>query len=312
MRREPEVVKTLPEGAGGRPSSPKFRRHLQGYELGLVTLGMVLTFALLTLPRASEPGTLPLPRIDRAEALRRDAEQRGLARGAERSGLPFEVRAVGEALRQFGATAARGNDATHERQDIQERMKIALAKGQEPLLLQLRAVQTQFFVAALTQFERDGRPSQDLRELGGDFLEHAERSGWIDEHRHCLVDATTLGVLFRWRWATLVDKPRAFPFAPSLNDWRIYYRFLLLRPERLPGQDLAGDDSTRLNLVSSLAHKDPDYPAGFAKGYLLYRLGDREAAAIEYRAQLSTSDSGPYALLARNYLIYTLQGVSPE
>ena len=312
MKREPDVVKTPPTGADERTSPPKFRRHLQGYELGLVTLGMVLTFALLTLPRASEPSTLPLPRIDRAEALRRDREQRDLARSAERSGLPFEVRAVGEALRRFGVTAAQGYDATHERQDIRERMKIALAKGQEPLLLQLRAVQTQFFLAALSQFEQDGRPSQDLRELGGNFLEHAQRSGWFDEHRHCLGDATTLGVLFRWRWATLVDRARVFPFAPSLNDWRIYYRFLLLHPERVQGQDPANDDSARLNLVSSLALKDPDYPAGFAKGYLLYRLGDREAAAIEYRAQLSKTDSGPYALLARNYLIYTLQGVSPE
>ena len=312
MRREPEVVKTLPKRADERTSPPNFRRHLQGYELGLVTLGMVLTFALLALPRASEPCTLPLPRIDRAEALRRDAQQGDLVSSAERSGLPFEVRAVGEALRQFGATTAQGHDATHERQDIQERVKVALTKGQAPLLLQLRAVQTQYFLAALSQFERDGKPSRDLRELGGDFLEHAEWSAWLDEHHHCLADATTLGVLFRWRWATLVDQARVFPFAPSLNDWRIYYRFLLLHPERLPGQDAASDDGARFKLVSSLAHKDPDYPAGFAKGYLLYRLGDREAAAAEYRAQLSKSASGPYALLARNNLIYALQGVSPE
>jgi hypothetical protein len=312
LRREPKLVKTPPKGPDERTSPPNFRRHLQGYELGLVTLGMVLTFALLALPRASEPCTLPLPRIDRAEALRRDAQQRDLASSAERSGLPFEVRAVGEAVRQFGASTAQGYDATHERQDIRERVKVALAQGQGPLLVQLRAVQTKYFLAALSQFERDGKPNRDLRELGGDFLEHAERSGWLDEHRHCVADASTLGVLFRWRWATLVEEARVFPFAPSLNDWRIYYRFLLTYPERLPGQEAADDDSARLKLVSSLAHKDPEYPAGFAKGYLLYRLGDREEAAVEYRAQLSKSDSGPYALLARNYLIYALQGVSPE
>jgi hypothetical protein len=313
LRREPEVVKTPPAGGTERVSPPDFRRHLQGYELGLVTLGMVLTFALLALPRASEPSTLPLPRIDRAQALLSDAHERDLVSSAERAGLPFEVRAVGEALRHFGATSAQGYDPAHEREDIQERVKIAFAKGQQPLLLKLRAVQTQYFLAALAKFERDGKPSQDLEELGGDFLSHARQSGWFDEHRHCLADATTLGVLFRFRWASLVDKARVFPFAPSLNDWRIYYRFLLLHPERLePGQAFGGDDEARLKLVNSLAHKDPDYPAAFAKGYLLYRLGDREAAATEYRAQLSGTDSGPYALLARNYLIYALQGVSTE
>ncbi len=313
MRREPKVVKTRPAGSHERVSPADFRRHLQGYELGLVTLGMVLTFALLTLPRASEPSTLPLPRIDREQARLSDAHERELVTSAERAGLPFEVRAVGEAVRHFGATSAQGYDPAHDRQDIRERVKIALAKGQGPLLLQLRAVQTQYFLAALAKFERDGKPSQDLQELGGDFLSHARQSGWFDEHRHCSADRTTLGVLFRFRWSSLVEKARVFPFAPSLNDWRIYYRFLLLHPERLaPGQDFSGDDEARLKLVNSLAHKDPDYPAAFAKGYLLYRLGDREAAAIEYRAQLGKSDSGPYALLARNYLIYALQGVSPE
>jgi hypothetical protein len=313
LRREPEVVKTPPAVGDERLSPPNFRRHLQGYELGLVTLGMVLTFALLTLPRASEPSTLPLPRIDRAEALRSDAHERDLMSSAERAGLPFDVRAVGEALRHFGATSAQGYDPAHDRQDIQERVEIAMDKGQGPLLLKLRAVQTQYFLTALTQFERDGKPSQDLQELGGDFLSHAQQSGWFDEHRHCLADTTTLEVLFRFRWASLIEKARVFPFAPSLNDWRIYYRFLLLHPERLdPEQSSGGDDEARLKLVNSLARRDPDYPAAFAKGYLLYRLGDREASATEYRAQLGKSDSGPYALLARNYLIYALQGVSPE
>jgi len=313
LRREPEVVKTAPAGGDERISPPDFRRHLQGYELGLVTVGMVLSFALLTLPRASEPSTLPLPRIDRPEALRSEARERDLLSSAEQAGLPFEVRAVGEALRHLGATIAEGYDATHDRQDIKERVEIALDKGQGRLLLELRAVQTQYFTAALAEFERDGKPSQDLQELGGDFLSHARQSGWFDEHRHCLADTTTLGVLFRFRWANLIGKARVFPFAPSLNDWRIYYRFLLLHPERLePGQDFGGDDQARLKLVNSLAHRDPEYPAAFAKGYLLYRLGDREAAATEYRAQLGKSDSGAYALLARNYLIYALQGVSTE
>jgi hypothetical protein len=292
---------------------PNFRRHLQGYELGLLTVAMVLTFALLTLPRASEPTTLPLPRIDRSEARQRDEHERELVTQAEREGLPFDVRAVGEALRRFGATNAQGLDAVHERQDVQERVRIALGKGQEPLLLRLRAVQTQFFLDALARFERERKPNRDLEELGGDFLAHAEQSGWFDDRGHCLADATTLAVLFRWRWSTLIDKQRLFPFAPTLNEWRIYFRFLLLHPERpRRGQGAAADDETRVLLVSALARRDPEYPESFAKGYLLYRLGNQEAAATEYRAHLGRADSQEYALLARNNLIYALQGVSSE
>jgi hypothetical protein len=313
LRREPELVKTVAGADKQSARRPNFRRHLEGYELGLVTVGMVLTFALLALPRASVPEILPLPSVDRAEAHRRESSEGELATDTERTGLPFEVRAVGEAIRHFGQTSAEGFDATHEREDIAERVKVVQSKRQTPLLLRLRAVQTRYFLAALAQFEREGTANADLNELGGDFWNRARRSGWFDEHGRCLADISTLRVLFQLHWAELIDERRAFPFAPTLNDWRIYYRFLLLHPERLPTSAGANaDDEVRLKLVNALARKDPEYPEAFARGYLFYRLGDPESAATSYRAQLGAHDSGPYALLARNYLIYTLKGLSPE
>ena len=65
-------------------------------------------------------------------------------------------------------------------------------------------------------------------------------------------------------------------------------------------------------MVSALSRKDPEYPAFFARGYLYYRLDDRESAATAFRSYLAQRESGPYALLARNYLIQSLQGVSSE
>jgi hypothetical protein len=313
LRLEPELVKKQPNGAPEPPPRWDFRRHLQGYELGLLTVGTVLTFTLLALPRASEPEVLPLPRVDRAEARRSEARDRELAASAEREPLPFEVRAVGESIRHFGLTRSQGFDAEHDREDIEVRVGIVNALGKAQLLLRLRAIQTRYFLAALADFESNGKPSADLNELGGDFLKQAEQSGWFDAAHHSAADQATLRVLFQLRWSDLIQKRRAFPFAPSLNDWRIYYRFLLLHPERLPtllGEGL--DDEARLKLVSALAHKDPDYPEAFARGYLAYRLGDSEASAAAYRAQLGKSESGPYALLARNYLIYALRGVSSE
>ncbi len=313
MRREPEVVKNQPSDAHSASGQSNFRRHLQGYELGLVTIGMALTFALLALPRASVPEALPLPLVDRAFSERYEAGQRELSAEAERSGLPFEVRAVGEAIRHFGLNDALHVDTTHDREEIQERVRVVLEHRNTQALLQLRAVQAAYFLRAFQQFTQEGSVSTDLKELGGDFVLQGQRSGWIDGSRHCLADATTLRVLFRLRWADLIGRRRVFPFSASLNDSRIYYRFLLLHPERLSTEPSEqADNEARLKLVSALSRTDPEYPAAFAQGYLLFRLGQRESAAAAYRSQLAKHESGAYALLARNYLIFALQDVSSE
>jgi hypothetical protein len=315
LRRDAEVVKELP-GPVTTPAGPGgFRRHFAGYELGLVTVGMVLTFALLALPRASVPMTLPLPRADRAEARRSADDERELATRTETEGLPFEVRAVGEAVRRFGRASAQGEDTSHAQDDIRTRVKVVLDANQAPLLLRLRAVQTQYFFAALRQFEQRGTRSSELDELGGDFLVHARKSGWLDPTNRLVPDEATLRVLFRLRWADLIGKSAVFPFAPSLNEWRIYYRFLLQHPEPRQGQpepQPTDTDQLRLRIATALGRKDPDYPTDLAQGYLLFRLGDAEGAASAYRRHLFKHHGGPYSLLAQNYLIYTLQGVSSE
>ena len=83
LRRDDEVVKKLaeeaPVGLASAMRRTGLRRHFEGYELGLVTVGMVLSFALLALPRPSVPMTLPLPRVNHAEARRSAIEARALA-----------------------------------------------------------------------------------------------------------------------------------------------------------------------------------------------------------------------------------------
>ncbi|MET0791791.1 MAG: hypothetical protein ABW061_09745, partial [Polyangiaceae bacterium] len=312
LRRDPDVVKTPPEGAESSARRGSFRRHLQGYELGLVTLGMVLTCALLALPRASVPDTLPLPKVDHAEARRSLEAERALSAVAESEGLPFEVRALGESIRHFGQSVTRGLDTTHDRQDIRERFKIAIDKGQGPALLRLRAVQTQYFLRALARFEQDGKPNLDLQELGADFVPQAKASGWFAPSGRGFADEATLSVLFRLHWADLIERRRVFPYAPTLNEWRIYYHFLLLHPPGASAQAGSSVDAERLRVVNALSSKDADYPGFFAKGYLYYRLDDRESSATAFRSHLAQHESGPYALLARNYLIHSLQGVRAD
>jgi len=315
LRRDSEVVKKSPGPGEKHALRGGLRRHLQGYELGLLTVGMVLTFSLLALPRASRPMTLPLPRIDRAEARRRNTSERELSSRAEATGLPFELRAVGEAIRHFGHSLNQGIDTKHDLDDLRERMQAVVSKGQASLLPSLRAVQTQYFLRALARFESEGKPNSELEELGADFMLHAQHNGWFGKDGRFLADDATRRVLFQMHWAELVGKRSSFPFAPTLNDWRLYYRFLLLHPEQraAPQADAESEaNAERVRVVNALARKDPDYPAFFARGYLFDRLGDSEAAASAYRAHLAQHESGPYALLARNYLIHTLQGGDSE
>lgn len=315
MSRDHKLVKKPPAAGQKQAAAGRFRKHLQGYELGLLTLGIAACASLLALPRASRPATLPLPRVDRAEARRRDASERDRALRTEATGLPFAVRAVGESIRHYGQSVSQGLDSAHDIDDLRERVKTVEESGQASLLLDLRAVQTQYFLRALAQFEHDHEPNRELLELGGDFSKHAQHNGWFGRDGRFLADEATRRVLFQLHFAELIGKRAKFPFAPTLDDWRSYYRFLLQFPEReLPqaADDESAANVSRVRVVNALARKDPSYPAFFARGYLFDRLGDRQAAAAAYRAHLGLHESGRYALLARNYLIYTLQGADSE
>ena len=182
-------------------------------------------------------------------------------------------------------------------------------------MLSLRAVQTQYFLRALARFETEGKPDSELLELGADFLKHALHNGWFASDGRFVADEATRRVLFELHFAELIRKRGAFPFAPTLDDWRHYYRLLLQYPEReltTVADAESAVNVARVRVVNALSRKDPTYPALFAKGYLLDRLGDRQAAAAAYRAHLGQHESGAYALLARNYLIHTLQGADSE
>ncbi|HEX3774452.1 MAG TPA: hypothetical protein VHV51_08305 [Polyangiaceae bacterium] len=313
MKWDAGIVKEPVGNAPPQRDRGGFRRHFAGYELGLVTVGMVLTFALLALPRASTPTALPVPKIDRAEARRSAEDERALAARTERERLPFEIRSVGEAIRRFGRAKARGEDAAAERDELNTRMLAASGAVQVPLLLRLRAVQTEYFLRALRQFARDGKASTDLDELGGDFVVSAQRNGWLDSRRHLLIDESTLRVLFHLRWVDLIGRRTVFPFAPSLNDWRMYYGFLLRHPQPSARPDDANDGAAaRLRVVAALSRKDPEYPEAVARGFLLYQMGEVEGSAVAYRRYLGEHASGPYVLLARNQLIYVLRGLTSE
>ncbi len=270
-----------------------------------MSVGIALLGALLAVPREVPPDVLPLPRIDRQEQRRASTLERERAVEALQSPLPFDVRAVGETFRRFGQAEEGGRSAAALalREELARRAAKARQAQGDAMLLRLRALQTHLLLGSLASWEAGGPVGSDLAELGGSLVRDATRLGWVDRHGRFIMSRVEREVLFRIRWARLAGLLDEHPFAPSLTDWRTYYRFLLehaptpSRVEARRQQALA-----TLEVVRALEKRDPDYPALLARGVLLYEHGAYAAADQALGAHLLRFPEGPWRLRAQNYL----------
>ncbi len=309
-------VKKGPLAAKQPAGRPRLARHFEGWQLGALTVGWVLTAALLAVPRAAPPGVFPVPLLDVREAAAQRARFNELSDRAERRPLPFETRAVGDGFRKLGlALAGAGEDADHQHRVVRERVGLALQAAQGPALLELRAVQARLFVTAVRAHEGSSLVSPELQALGGDFVKRAIRNGWLGPSGSGASD-DELRTLFVFRWTELTGLRQQPGFAPSLGELRRYYRFLLLYPERAgaTGSDLDPSETMRrrLQYVEALAKRDPDYPAALARGALLGALGMAPASVAALEAHRTRRPDGEWSLRARNYLAYALDGPAPD
>ncbi len=296
----------------------KLARLFEGWQAGVVVIVTAVLVALVVIPRPELPTDLPLPRVDPgalSDVMEDDARR---AREAEQIPLPFEVRAVGDAFRTMGRAAAEGD------QETVQRMRFALA-GRLPLalqysadlLLQLRAYQTRIFLRELAVYEASGVESAALQEVGGDFLRSARDAGWI-RWRHgrptLLADNTIRSILFRKRWND-ITKLQRHPFRLSIAEERAFHAFLFQHPvvhvpkshRSDPGMRCRAANQYLLRRVDQYARLDPAYPADYAKGILLLRMGRHQAALIPLVRFLESNPDGQYTLRARNALRYAHQ-----
>lgn len=297
FRRSLEAVKRrfASRGDGTRSS---LVRHLDGLELGVLSVGIAVAAAALALPRATAPNVVPLPLPDaaRLEAQRRSDAER--ASEARQRGLSFDVRAVGDALRRFGlATRERHARQALILRDLRVYAGRALAREGEKPLLALRALQTELFTNAARRFAETNRASDDLDALGGDFVETALRNGWLVEGQP--IDEVAFESLFRARWNDLTGLESHRAFGTTLDDFRARYAFLLAAGSAVA--DARG--KLQQSHVEKIAARDPDYPADFARGVLFFRAHAYEASAEAFRRHLARHPDGPWTLRARNHLL---------
>ena len=248
-------------------------KHLEGWQLGLLSVGLALLAAALVVPRPIAPDSLPMPEIDSAAFARSLTRIEGQARGALRAELPFDVRAVGEALRNYGAAVATGNQEREQHSLIALRQRTAVAlkrHGPKPLL-RLRAVQAHFFVRAVEADALGARAQDrdhDLEELGGDFLRKAAGFGWVHDSRLQLTRAECL-TLFVVRWTRLTGLREHAAFMPTLDQWRVYYSLYLRSFGHTSGP-----------AVAALSRMDPEYPSLLSAGIVHYRRGSTDARSV--------------------------------
>ncbi len=274
------------------------RRHFDGWPLGLgVVLAAALT-ATLSVPRPVTPELIPPPHIDRREQERTGEREKNRA-SAGRAGLPREIRAVGEAFRQLGRTAFGGEAGVDPyRNQLRRLAAEAVTRYGAEKVLELRALQTELFVAALAP--ASGSPPAELRELGGNFYAAGLERGWFNGGP-LAADASEAATVFRIYWSEALGLGQEHPYGPSLNEWRVYYRFLLAQPLST-GAQRSGDVRRKLSYVAALSHHDPDFFARFARGVLFFQAEDYVAAASEFEAHLENNPDGPWSLRAKNHL----------
>jgi hypothetical protein len=266
----------------------------------MLGVALVLTSAVLAAPRPTTPLVLPLPEPHHAVLARDRAADRARIERATREGLPYATRAVGEALRRFGAaSASKGGNSDPVLKQLRNLAQAEVTAGRADSLLALRAVQTALFVTATRQWEERGRVEPELRELGGDFPELATRSAWLKDSRVILTDEE-LALLFRMRWNDLTGLGATQPFTARLDEYRERYSLLLRHPS---GENPSVRLKRQLGYVAAMETLDREYPAMFARGVLLYRAEAFEASADAFRAHLAKRPDGPWTLRAKNHLL---------
>ena len=278
------------------------RNRWEGIGVVGFVVGLTVIAAALAAPRATDPDVLPLPVPDRGVLRRVKETTDERAREAHATGLSYDVRAVGEAMRRCGAATVEGKGVPDNViGEVRMAVRMARERKSERGLLALLALQTELFVAATHAYEKSGQPSTELAELGGDFLALAKQNGWF-EGRKLVLDDDERAALFRVRWTELAGLRGEAAFAPTLDEYRAYYGLHL---RNLGGASRERSDRA-FSAVRALEKRDPSYPGAFARGVLYYRVGLFQEAADAFGAHLARHPDGPWTLRAKNHVLAAL------
>jgi hypothetical protein len=280
------------------------RRKASGQVI-LVAALLSVVFTFIATPRPTVPHVLPLPRFDLAAARRSEAQERTRAARVRDGRLPNSIRAVGEQVRRLGLTIyQRTNISLTPLQQLKFDVRELLLARHEEELRDLRALQADLFLAAVTESLKQGAPTLDLQELGGEFP-HLLFSVWLSEERSCLLDADALQLMFRAHFNRLTGLHDHPTLGPSLEDLRRYYALLLEFPT-VEEHDVHGAAALQLRYATALAKVDPSYDPRLVQGILSLRLDQPGHASKYFDEFLMDHPNGSFSHLARGHLKWAL------
>ncbi len=307
-----------------RPASPsvkpstRWEQLFEGWRAGAIVIAVATLVSLIAIPRPAIPDDFPRPLPNRRvldEIVRDDAKR---AAAVTRDRLDYDVRAVGEAFRQYGLMDAQEDTGAVARlmSELGPLVQRALAHGPEPLL-QLRAVQTLAFLEQVRAYETSGTESQDLKELGGGFAAMVKRNEWerpAGKGSRVDVPDDVRRVLFKKRWNEITGLKQG-AFALAVDEQRVFFAFLLDHHAVMPqtsDRALAhslcqNHNEYLLRKIGELGQVDNQYPMDYAAGVVLLHLGRYKAAVEPLARHLDNFPNGPWTLRTRNALRFAHQ-----
>lgn len=286
------------------------RRHLDGWQLGVTLVAAALLAAALAVPRSAPPSHIPLPAVATGDLSADQQLDDQRAKRARELGLSFEIRTLGEYFRRYGAAeheagGRKSAGLTDRLQDVEASMRglrrLRSAEVDEHLL-QLRALQSELFVGALMAWSGEQAPA-DLTELGGNLTNAPGHAGWFVGGRFVASPATAR-VLFKARWNQVCGVTDVDGFRATPNEAVLLLRFLLTHPD---GVEPMAQHQNQLLVLEALSKRQPEYPINFARGSVLYQLGNYQLAGAAFQAHIDAHPDGPWSLRARNHLLAALE-----
>jgi hypothetical protein len=308
-------------------------KNFEGWQPALFALFIAGAVTWLVVPWAAEPDVIPEPLFDHAAVARAAARDRELAHRAATRKLDTEVRALGDAIRAYGRV-----DFDSDADRIRDaRTEVARATARAMAIdfagtVELRAFETEAFLASLRRYARSGVVDDDLVELGGGYLRSARHNLLGVGHDAERDDARLRSILratwddveiaarvaFKRRWNELTgagEQPgKPSDLDPGKDELLAVYARELRHPPAL-GLDVDAKDGVTLAIrarntatfrrkrIAAIAAIDSTYPRELALGIVDYQAGDFRDATREFTEWLAHHPDGPWTLRAQNYAL---------
>lgn len=287
---------------GARSSARGIWKHFEGWQLAVVTIVMAWIAVLLMVPRTEEPDDLPALRLAPREVIDSRARAIDESRRLATYQPSPNLRLLASRLSAYGlAERADEKRRMAELGQLNQEVGAMLLATEPEHLIDLRAHLAERFVERFQELVHTGVEPEELAALGGNVVATFRKNRWIEHAGEPEFDLV-LRALHKRRFNGLIGSKAELPLDSA--EERAKVRFLMHHPPSPPVEDPDGVFAGHflLGQIEDALALDPKYPAHYARGIALFRIGRYEASAAAFDHFLAEHDDGPYRVRATNFL----------